>query len=783
MTEFGGTKPAQALAAQSKSDLWADRFAEAWRRDCSLSARRFLTLHPEIVGDGLLIAQVAFEEFFQRWCAGENVRPDSLTDQFPECRDELGTLIAIFNIAEHVPELRRPNLSSMTVEVNPPERLICWPLVGETIEGFRLVELIGQGRFSRVYLAEEPVLGDRQVIVKASYRDGGEAHALGKLRHPNIVDVYSVKPWPAEKLTLICMPFMGRTTLEAVLNRLSRRNSLPTRGSQLAAAFAAANDPQFDIEGVDRRVLWASYVDAVMWLGVQLAEALSYTHQRGICHGDLKPSNILIDARGKPMLLDFNLARQGSAELGRLGGTIPYMPPEIMNNLFFPDGPGPNEVGVRSDLYSLAIVLYELLCGDLPFIRYDELTEADKPTARKVLELQQQGPRPLLPRNPDVGPVLAALIERCLAIDLDKRPASAEELADSLRRLSLRRARVSRLLLRHRRLFVGLAIPLAASTTVVSSLWATAPSRDQRAFADAQSARARGDYSTALSRLADAETHGFDPRPLAELRAQMFYQLAQQAFSEQEFLAARDYATKTLDAGLRDWRTHLLRGRARLHLREVELAREDLQEASRFHPDPRISAALGDCLCLLEKWDLAVAAYQRAMREGISSAALANNLGYALFRRGDRRESLEWLNQAIAGDGTLADAHYLRALLVTAFAGEAHEGIPRQARDDIDRAIQLCPANYRVFFAAAGIYSLSAAEQVRPELRQRARDCFYESLRLGLSASELPASGALAQLVRHERGSSDYQAAAAQGARARRSRALGLVDSLAGIGL
>ena len=774
--------PSVEKAALETTEFWADRFAEAWERDRLLTARRFLGEYPEVTGDLQVMAHVAFEEYLQRWYGGENVSAESFPDRYPECRDLLATLITILGNAAPVSSHLRPNLATITLDVNLPERPVDWPQVGQTIAGFALIELLGQGTFSRVYVAEERALGDRRVIVKASGGGAGEAHALGKLRHPNIVGIYSVKRWGPENLALICMPFMGRTTLEAVLNRLSRATDRPTGGQQLVAAFRG-DEPSLETAAVDRRLSDASYVDAVVWLGVQLADALSYTHRRDICHGDIKPSNILIAADGKPMLLDFNLARERNTGTTRVGGTIPYMSPEVMKNLFFRDGPGPSEVGVRSDLYSLAIVLYELLCGDLPFVGYSELQDADVATAKKLFELQQKGPRPLRPRNPDVGPALAAIIERCLALDLEDRPASADELAASLRALLTWRATARRFASLYRRRLLGIALSIAAVGGMGLYAWSTAPTAGERAFRDAQSARSQGDFATALSRLSDAEVRGFDRHEVADLRAEAFYELANQAFLNNEFSDARDHATQALDAGLRNWRTYLLRARARLHLRELEAARRDLNEASQFRHEPEISATLGDCLCLLEKWDLALAAYQRAMQEGMSSGALANNMAYALSNSGKRRQALDWLNRAIADDSGLAEAHYLRAVLAAALAGEAHEEIPQQARDDIETVIRLRPTNYRVFLSAAGIYALSSEQQARPDFRQRARELLYESLRLGLSGADLPPTGALARLVHQESDSSTYKAAVAQGATALRARPLGLVDSSTGFGL
>src|SRR5260221_1184798 len=104
-----------------------------------------------------------------------------------------------------------------------------------------------------------------------------------------------------------------------------------------------------------------SYVEAILWIGARLADGLGHAHQRGILHRDLKPANILLTDEGQPMLLDFNLSedtkRHPTASAAQVGGTLPYMAPEHLEA--FQGGARP--VDARSDLYSLGIILYQLL--------------------------------------------------------------------------------------------------------------------------------------------------------------------------------------------------------------------------------------------------------------------------------------------------------------------------------------------------------------------------------------------------------------------------------------
>src|SRR5262249_7808720 len=110
-----------------------------------------------------------------------------------------------------------------------------------------------------------------------------------------------------------------------------------------------------------------SYVDAILWLGARLAEGLAHAHERGILHRVLKPANGLMADDGQPLLLDFNLAEdiklRSVVSASLVGGTLAYMAPEHLEAFHT----GRRSVDARSDLYSLGIILFELLAGRHPF--------------------------------------------------------------------------------------------------------------------------------------------------------------------------------------------------------------------------------------------------------------------------------------------------------------------------------------------------------------------------------------------------------------------------------
>ncbi len=161
---------------------------------------------------------------------------------------------------------------------------------------------------------------------------------------------------------------MGRSfgTIQSLWTRISGR-SRPT----------PARDPERlerEIDQPSRQFLReANHIQAAVWIVARLAEGLEHAHSKGLLHRDLKPSNILITDDGTPMLLDFNLAtlrRMSKTEDGArttLGGTLEFMAPSTLTR-FHPDGRlSPEAVGEQADLYALALILFEMIAGEIPF--------------------------------------------------------------------------------------------------------------------------------------------------------------------------------------------------------------------------------------------------------------------------------------------------------------------------------------------------------------------------------------------------------------------------------
>ena len=237
-----------------------------------------------------------------------------------------------------------------------------FPAVGERLLDFQLVKLLGQGALGRVYLARQSDLADRLVVLKASPLGNEEHLSLARLQHTHIVPLYHVFPDPQHNLLVLCMPYLGGTSLDRLLGGHRERPLNQRRGNDLLQGIDQAEStgllPRL---GTVRAFLTrSSYVEAVCWIGACLAEALQYAHERGLVHLDLKPSNVLLAADGQPMLLDFHLAlkplQAGDPAPIWFGGTAGYMSPEQRQVLqaMKVGQKVPEAVGPPSDIYSLA---------------------------------------------------------------------------------------------------------------------------------------------------------------------------------------------------------------------------------------------------------------------------------------------------------------------------------------------------------------------------------------------------------------------------------------------
>ncbi|HZT83388.1 MAG TPA: tetratricopeptide repeat protein, partial [Gemmataceae bacterium] len=324
--------------------------------------------------------------------------------------------------------------------------------------------------FARVFLAEQADLAGRPVVLKVSGPEGDEPQTLAQLQHTHIVPIYSVHEDRKAGLRAVCMPYFGGASLSQVLRALWAETDRPTTGEQLVRALAAAGTADRetrkpgDREKGDAAPLPAvsdpghlealgrmSYVRAAAWVVARLAEALQHAHERGVLHRDIKPSNVLLSADGQPMLLDFNLAQNLAGDQAQahatLGGTVAYMSPEHLRAIATRDPALARLVGRPADVYSLGMVLYEMLVGHSPFDQsasyhpLPALIEAMAVERGKVVPSLRSQKNPVSARNrvsargrPDAPWSLESIVRKCLAPDPARRYQQAEHLAEDLRR-------------------------------------------------------------------------------------------------------------------------------------------------------------------------------------------------------------------------------------------------------------------------------------------------------------------------------------------------------------
>jgi serine/threonine-protein kinase len=266
-------------------------------------------------------------------------------------------------------------------------------LVGTQLSGrYRLDEKIGAGGMSTVYRARDLTL-ERDVAVKLMHleiaadsdhleRFRREARAVAQLSHPYIVNV--IDAGEDQGRPYIVFEYVQGETLKGRIRRLGR---LP-----VAEAVAYADE---------------------------IARALGYAHQRHIVHRDVKPQNVLIDAEGSAKVTDFGIARtldqDGLTADGRVLGTTDYVSPEQALG---------HKVTGQSDLYSLGIVLFEMLAGEVPFKGENQVAVAMKHVRDALPDVQTL--------RPEVSSALAAVLDRATAKDLDQRYADDLELIADL---------------------------------------------------------------------------------------------------------------------------------------------------------------------------------------------------------------------------------------------------------------------------------------------------------------------------------------------------------------
>lgn len=310
---------------------------------------------------------------------------------------------------------------------------------GEQVDDFIIVQPLGSGAFARVYLARQ-ISMQRLVALKVSAGKGDEPQALAQFDHPNIVRVYDQRALDEGATHLLYMQYLPGGTLADVVKRVRWCGPAARRGHLVLEAIddnlldAAQQSP----EGSPLRewLFTAPWPETVAWLGGQLARALDDSHHRGVFHRDVKPANVLMSAEGVPKLADFNVSMAGSAgragAAATLGGSIGYMAPEHLAAIGGMPGAEPEDVAEAADLYSLAVLLWELWQGQRPFEVKGEAESWTDALAGQIVSRDEPLIEPERQANDSSERVLESALREALASDPADRPSSGAEFAGRL---------------------------------------------------------------------------------------------------------------------------------------------------------------------------------------------------------------------------------------------------------------------------------------------------------------------------------------------------------------
>ncbi len=351
----------------------------------------------QLVHSALALGEKQRSEFLERNCGGDE-----------GLRREIESLLAFSSDAEKFMEIPAVELAAAELadEKGMQGSSGLHGFAGQTISHYRVLSQLGSGGMGVVYEAEDIRLG-RRVALKflpddlvrdetALQRFEREARAASALNHPSICTIYEVEEYDHQPVIVMEL-LEGQSLKERI-----RTGPITT--------------------------------DEVLDIGIQLSDALEAAHGKGIIHRGLKPANIFVVGRGRVKILDFGLAkvlRSGIAEdesqeesltlEGAIPGTTPYMSPEQARG---------EDIDVRSDLFSLGVVIFELATGQRPFARKNRVLTIDA-----ILNAE---PPALSSLNPGLPLEFDGIVAKALEKDLKRRYQQASEIRDELQQLKRR---------------------------------------------------------------------------------------------------------------------------------------------------------------------------------------------------------------------------------------------------------------------------------------------------------------------------------------------------------